>query len=97
MKPSTSMLAVAVAVAAAALSACAQTAPNWESRFGDAARQAVASQVIDPAAPSRNLGLARTDGKAASGAMKGYADSFGYAVKEAKQPEIAITPAATGR
>jgi hypothetical protein len=89
---STSMAVLAVAT----LGACAQTAPNWESRFGDAARQATALQVIDPAAPSRQVGALRTDGKAASGTMRAYADSFGYAVKEAK-PEITITPATTGR
>jgi len=83
-------------LAIAALSACAQTSPNWDSRFGQATRQAKALQVIDPSAPSRNTGPMRTDGKATSGAMKGYADSFGYAVKEAKQTEITLTPA-TGR
>ena len=77
--------------AAALASGCAETSPNWESRFGDAARQAAALQVIDPAASSRTAAL-RTDGKATSGSLKAYADSFGYAVKEAKQPEIAITP-----
>lgn len=83
-------------VVASLVTACAQTAPNWESRFGDAARQAAAQQVIDPNASSRNTGPMRTDGKATSGAMKGYADSFGYAVKEVKQPEITLAPA-TGR
>jgi len=84
-------------VAAAALAACAQVAPNWESRFGDAVRQAAAQQVIDPNAPSRNTALARTDGKAVSGAVKAYADSFGYAVKEAKQQEITLVPVTSGR
>jgi hypothetical protein len=85
---------VTLLIAAGALTACAQTAPNWESRFGDSVRQSIALQVIDPNAPSRNTGPMRTDGKAASGAMKGYADSFGYAVKE-KQPEITLAPAAS--
>ena len=84
-------------VAAAALSACAQTAPNWDARFGDAVRQAAALQVIDPNAPTRNTGTTRLDGKAASGTIKAYADSFGYAVKEAKQPEITLSPTAGGR
>lgn len=79
---------------AALLGACAQTSPNWDAHFGDAARQAAAQQVIDPNAPSRQTAPGRTDGKATAGAMKAYADSYGYAVKEAKQPEIAILPTA---
>ena len=93
MNTSTSMLVLGAAM----LSACAQTAPSWESRFGDATRQAAALRVIDPDAPSRSRGPMRTDGKAVSGAMTGYAQSFGYAVKEAKQPEISIAPANAGR
>ena len=80
-------------MAAGSLSACA-TAPNWESRFGEATRQTFAQQVLDPAAPSRPAAPPRTDGKATSGAMKGYADSFGYAVKEARQAEITLAPTA---
>jgi len=86
-----------LSMSAVLLGACAQTAPNWDSTFGDAARQAVASQVLDPAAPGRKAGTMMVDGKAASGAMKAYADSFGYAVKEAKQQEIAITTNQGGR
>ncbi|MDH5538588.1 MAG: hypothetical protein OEY03_04220 [Rhizobacter sp.] len=83
-------LAVA-ALAALAVSACASTSPEWESSFGDAARQMRAAQVIDPAAPSRNTGPGSTDGKAAAGAQKAYADSYGYAVKEASQPALSIS------
>ena len=93
MNTSTSMLILGTVV----LGACAQTSPGWDSRFGDATRQAVSLQVIDPDAPSRSRGPMRTDGKAVSGVMTGYAQSFGYAVKEAKQPEISIAPAAAGR
>jgi len=83
-----------ILVAASTLCACA-TAPNWESRFGDAARLDFAQQVIDPNAAIRPAPPLRTDGKAASGAMKGYADSFGYSVKEVRQTEITLTaPAA---
>jgi len=84
------------ALSALLLAACAEIAPNWEANFGHATRQAAAQQVLDPAAPSRNRAAMRTDGKAASGSMKGYADSYGYAVKEAKQPEIAIVPSQGG-
>ncbi len=70
---------------------CAQTSPQWESSFGDASRQLRASQVIDPSAPSRQAQITGVDGKAAAGAMKAYAESYGYAVKEAKQPTLSIS------
>ena len=73
------------------LAGCVATAPEWESNFGDASRQARAAQVIDPSAPARNTGLGSTDGKAVAGAQKAYADSYGYAVKETKQPSLSIS------
>lgn len=73
------------AALAPCLAGCVATAPEWEGNFGDAARQTRAAQVIDADAPSRNTGLAATDGKAVAGAHKAYADSYGYAVKESKQ------------
>lgn len=79
-----------VAALASSLAGCS-TAPEWERNFGDAARQVRAAQTIDPNAPSRNTALAATDGKAAAGAMTKYAESHGYAVKEAKQPVLAIS------
>lgn len=78
-------------LSAALLAGCAATAPEWESTFGDAARQVRAAQVIDPAASTRNTGLPPTDGKAVAGAQKAYAESFGYGPKEAKQPALAIS------
>jgi hypothetical protein len=78
---------------------CTSVAPQWEARFGDAARQARAAQVIDPAAPTRHGDRsAATDGKAVAGSQKAYADSYGYAVKETRQPVTATgAPGATGR
>jgi len=73
------------------LAGCVATAPEWESNFGDAARQARAAQVIDPNASTRNTGLASTDGKAVAGAQGKYADSYGYAVKETRQPVLSIS------
>ena len=80
-----------ILVTTAVLAGCAQTAPQWESSFGDASRQLHASQVIDPSAPSRQRQVAGVDGKAAAGAMKSYAESYGYAVKEAKQPAVSVS------
>lgn len=83
-------MASVFAVLTLGLGGCAQTAPDWEARFGDAARQSRAAQVIDPSAPTRNADRpAATDGKAVAGAQKAYADSFGYAVKETRPPVTA--------
>jgi hypothetical protein len=76
---------------AACLAGCSHTTADWEARFGDASRQMRAAQVIDPAAPGRTAAPSGIDGKAAAGAMKAYAESYGYAVKEAKQPAVSIT------
>jgi hypothetical protein len=73
------------------LAGCAQTSPQWESTFGDASRQLRAGQVLDPSAPSRQAQVTGVDGKAAAGAMKAYAESYGYAVKEAKQPALSVS------
>jgi hypothetical protein len=81
------LLAVGVLAGCAAASA----SPEWDSRFGDAARQVRAAQVIDPQASQRNKDVQGIDGKAAAGAMKGYAESYGYAVKEAKQPAVSVS------
>jgi hypothetical protein len=87
MKPIVLVLAAALPW----LSGCAATAPYWEDHFGDAARQARAAQVIDPNAPSRRTVAQGIDGKAAAGVMKTYAESYGYGVKEAKQPALSIS------
>lgn len=84
------ILSISVVAALSTLFTSCSTAPVWESNFGDAARQVRAAQVIDPDAPSRNTGIGQTDGKAAAGAMTKYAESHGYAVKEGKQPLLAV-------
>lgn len=78
----------------AALTGCAYmtgAAPEWESRFGDAARQMTAAQVIDPQAPARNKDIQGVDGKAAAGVVKAYGETYGYGVKEPKQPALTLT------
>lgn len=60
----------------ALLAGCAaSTTPNYDSRFGDAVRQARQMQAINPgpAAPAVATG---TDGKAAAEATTRYHDSF---------------------
>ena len=75
---------------AALLCGCVATAPEWNKNFGDAARQLRAAQTIDVDSPSRNITPPVIDGKATSGAQTGYATSYGYAVKEAKQPPLTV-------
>ena len=81
----------------AALAGCAQTSPGWDARFGDATRQARAAQTADPDAPTRNTAISGVDGKAAAGALKAYADAYGYAVKESKPQVIAVPTTNNGR
>ena len=81
---------------AAGLAGCAATSPYWDEHFSDAARMTRAAQIIDPAAPGRRAPAPGVDGKAAAGAMKAYAESYGYAVKEARPPAVQFTPV-TGR
>jgi len=81
---------VALSLLCASLAGCALTAPEWESRFGDAARQARAAQVIDPAASRRNTTGPVIDSKATAGAQTNYATSYGYAIKEVKPPAITL-------
>lgn len=85
------MKAMYAALLVVLLTGCVSTAPEWESRFGEASRQARAAQVINPDAPRRNTGLGLTDGKAVAGSMTGYAKSYGYAVEEARPPALTIT------
>lgn len=63
-------------IAIISLTGCVATSPNWDSRFGEAARISAAQQVIDPNA-SRNADPVKgIDGKAAQGAMGEYQKSF---------------------
>lgn len=94
MKP-TIATTTATVVAALLAGGCANTSPEWEKTFGDASRQMRAAQVIDPDAPSRQAGPGVTDGKAAAGAQKAYAESHGYGVKEATPPSL--FPSASAR
>jgi hypothetical protein len=68
---------VAMAACALSLSGCASTAPEWESRFGDATRQLKAQQLIDPAAQSRNaVTQPATDGRVVREGVARYLESF---------------------
>lgn len=64
------------AVVMIALTGCVATSPNWDSRFGEAARTVAAQQVIAPEASRNASPVAGVDGKAAQAAMGEYAKSF---------------------
>ena len=82
-----------LSLVSAVLCGCVAPAPDGSHHFGDAARQLRAAQTIDVDAPSRNTTPPVIDGKATSGAQTGYATSYGYAVKEAKQSPLTVLPA----
>jgi len=58
------------------LTGCVATSPNWDARFGEAARTVAAQQVIAPDASRNPDPVAGIDGKAAQGAMGEYAKSY---------------------
>lgn len=72
------------------LAGCANTTPEWDRTFGDSVRQARARQLIDPAAASRRPPPEGVDGKAAVGAHKTYAESFGFAVQEPRPAQLNV-------
>lgn len=72
---------------------CSST-PQWDARFGDSLRQARAQQTIDPDAANRAAAANGVDGKAAVGALKTYAESYGYAVREPR-PAAVLLPTNT--
>jgi hypothetical protein len=86
-----SLRSAALLAAMSGLAGCVATAPDYESRFGDAARQTRAAQVIDPQAPMRNTDAPVIDGKATAGVVRAYADTYGYGVKEPRQPALTLT------
>lgn len=61
----------------AALGGCASASPDYDSRFGDAARAIAAQQLIDPDAPQRHAGKTPpADGRTAQEGMARLLESF---------------------
>lgn len=67
---------IGAALTVLGLTACASTSPNWDERFGEAARMVAAEQVIAPDASKNTDPVSGIDGKAAQGAIGEYAKSF---------------------
>ena len=68
----------ALALSLAALGGCAVSGtPDYDAVFGDASRQWVAQQTLDPAAAERNRGRAPpTDGSTVRDAVNLYVQTF---------------------
>lgn len=58
------------------LTACAHTTPQWDARFGDAARMTLAQQVAHPEAARNADPVAGIDGAAAAAAYARYLKQF---------------------
>ncbi|MET3131778.1 hypothetical protein AAKU55_002041 [Oxalobacteraceae bacterium GrIS 1.11] len=67
---------VAGTLVALLLAACAETTPQMDSHFGDAARIAWARQVLHPEAVGNPDPVAGMDGRSARSALERYQKSF---------------------
>lgn len=64
------------ALAASLLQGCVHTTPDWDLRFGDATRIALAQQISQPEAARNADPVAGMDGRAARAAFERYQKSF---------------------
>ena len=60
----------------ALLSACVSTTPYLDATFGEATREALRQQIINPQAGNKTDPVAGIDGRAARDAMDNYHKSF---------------------
>ncbi|MES2264794.1 MAG: hypothetical protein V4724_40375 [Pseudomonadota bacterium] len=89
-----SCLRLACLFCALLLTACASSTPQWDSRFGDAARSAFAQQVIDPQAVRNADPVAGIDGRAARNAQERYQKSYS---EPAQQPSSFVIGVSGGK
>ena len=59
-----------------ALAGCMTPAPEYDQRFGEAVRTAIAQQTINPDASLNTDPVAGLDGKAANSTIRNYDKSF---------------------
>lgn len=67
---------IALICSALALSACASTTPQLDSRFGHAVNAAKAQQTLNPSASNNPDLVSGMDGRAAVHSIDRYGDSF---------------------
>ena len=65
-----------LAMLLACCTGCGSTTPQWDSRFGDAARAAFAQQVMYPDAGRANRAVSGIDGASAVATQERYRKSF---------------------
>lgn len=58
------------------LTACAESTPYYNSKFGDAARETFSQQIANPEAVNNNNPVKGIDGRAAHDAVESYQKSF---------------------
>ena len=68
--------ATALATGLVLLSACAPVTPEWDAKFGDTVRMAVAQQTLNPEASRNTEPVNGIDGRPADEAIKRYHKSF---------------------
>lgn len=68
--------ALSIALLSPLLGACAAATPAYDSRFGEAVRQAAAVQVLNPGAGRDGDTVPGIDGRAGRAAIESYQESF---------------------
>jgi len=76
-------------VGAGLLSAC-QTTPNFDSKFGEAARATFSQQIINPNAGNNSDPVTGLDGQAARDVIENYQKSFAQPEKNANASNIGV-------
>lgn len=71
-----SLKSISVVGAFFLISACAPVTPQWDARFGDSVRMAIAQQTLNPDASRNTDPVLGIDGRAASESMNRYHESF---------------------
>lgn len=75
-KPCRIQVTTALASALVLLSGCAPVTPEWDARFGDTVRMAIAQQTLNPEASRNTDPVNGIDGRPADEAIKRYQKSF---------------------
>ncbi|MES2181453.1 MAG: pilus assembly protein [Pseudomonadota bacterium] len=72
------------------LTACAESTPYYNSKFGDAARETFNQQIANPEAVNNNNPVKGIDGRAAHDAVESYQKSFVDNVPEKSSNTLSI-------
>jgi type IV pilus biogenesis protein CpaD/CtpE len=75
-KPATAVIAIPALLLTGLLGACASTTPHYDAHFGEAVRQTLSAQVIDPRAGESPDPVTGMDGGSSREAIQRYRESF---------------------